>query len=145
MTLAVSGAASALFYLCLVMMFSHSVAAGMVSGFMEMGKSIYYNRFFYRFESLLLFFLIFSSVMSACLGLFAARKSFGFAFGGKPRTLTVVCAGLALAVALIPANLSDLVGRYFAIARNCSVYFAAGVPLLLFVISSLRRALKREK
>jgi len=144
--LAISAVLSALFYLCFVMMFSAPVASNMTSGFMEMGKSIYYNRFFYRFESALLFFLIFASVLTAALGLYIARKSAAVTFGrGSHKSLTVICAILILAVALIPANLFDLTRFYFAYTRRYSVFFMAGVPLFLFIISSIKRMFKHEK
>ena len=137
--LGISGVMWVLFFLCLVMIFSPAIASGMVSGFMEMGKSIYYNRFFYRFESFLLFFLIFSLAMTTCIGSYIARKSAGSAFGGAgPRVLTVICAGIVLAVSLVPGNLAQLTSRYFAITRQYSAFFVLGVPLLLFVISSLK-------
>ena len=127
-------------------MFSPSIASGMVSGFMEMGKSIYYNRFFYRFESLLLFFLIFSLALSACIGLYAARRSAGVVFGRvQPRVLSVICTGIVLAVAMIPRNLYELTNRYFETTRRYSVIFVLGVPLLLLVISLLKGRPKDAK
>jgi len=146
LAIGISGVLWVLFFLCLVMMFSSSIASGMVSGFMEMGKSIYYNRFFYRFESLLLFFLIFSLALTACIGLYAARKSAGVAFGRvHAKVLICICAAIVFAVALIPANLFDLTSRYFAVTRRYSVFFVLGVPLLLFVISLLKGAPKHAK
>lgn len=142
----ISGVLWGLFLLCLVMMFSSSIASGMVSGFMEMGKSIYYNRFFYRFESFLLFFLIFSLALTACIGLYASRKSAAAAFGRvRPKVLTAICTAIVFAVALIPANLFDLTSRYFALTRRYSVFFVLGVPLLLYVISLLRGVPKHAK
>ena len=141
-----SGVLWGLFFLCLVMMFSPAIASDMVSGFMEMGKSIYYNRFFYRFESLLLFFLIFSLALTACIGLYAARKSAGVAFGRvHAKVLACVCGAVAFAVAMIPANLFDLTSRYFAVTRRYSVFFVLGVPLLLLVISLLKGVPKHAK
>ncbi|MCL2856501.1 MAG: spore germination protein [Oscillospiraceae bacterium] len=146
LAIGISGILWVLFFLCLVMMFSSTIASGMVSGFMEMGKSIYYNRFFYRFESFLLFFLIFSLALTACIGLYAARKSAGVAFGRvQPKILTVACTGIVFVVALIPANLFDLTSRYFAITRRYSIVFVLGVPLLLLAISLLRGSPKHEK
>ena len=146
LAIAVCAAAAAMFYLCFIMTFSAPIAANMISGFMEMGKSIYYNRFFYRFESALLFFLIFASVLTASLGLYIARKSAALTFGArKYKTLTVIPGAVILAVALIPASLFDLVNRYFAFTRQYSVFFMAGVPLFLFVISSIKRMVGYEK
>lgn len=144
--LAVSAALSVLFYLCFIMMFSPPVASKMISGFMEMGKSIYYNHFFYRFESALLFLLVFSSVITASLGLYIARKSAALAFGiERPKTLTVICAVLILIAAFIPANLLDLSNHYLAVIKRYGVFFVAGFPLLLFIISSVKRIFKYEK
>jgi len=142
----VSGAVSVLFYLCLVMMFTAPVSSDMTSGFMEMGKSIYYNRFFYRFESAMLFFLVFSSVLTASLGLFIARKSAAISFGIRsPKMLTVICAIIIFTIALIPANLFELTSRYLDFTRRYSVFFMAGVPLFLLIISGVKRMFKHEK
>ena len=146
LALALSGGVSAAFYLCLIMMFSPAAASGMISGFMEMGKSIYYNRFFYRFESVLLFFLIFSSLLTACLGLYIARKSAAIAFGGgSPKAFAAVCGGIIFAVALIPADLFDLSSRYLDFTRRYSIFFIAGVPVFLLLISAVKRVFLREK
>jgi len=140
----ISGAVSALFYLCLVMMFTAPVSSDMVSGFMEMGKSIYYNRFFYRFESAMLFFLVFSSVLMASLGLFIARKSAAISFGARShKTLAVICAIIIFVIALIPQSLFDLTGRYLDFTRRYGVFFMAGFPLSLFVISGVKRLFKK--
>lgn len=144
--LTVAGALSVLFYLCFIMMFSTPIASPMISGFMEMSKSIYYDHFFYRFESVLLFFLIFSSVIMASLGLYIARKSAALTFRiPSPRMITIICAVLILIIAFIPANLLDLSNHYLAVIRRCSVFFMAGFPLLLFIISSVKRIFKHEK
>jgi len=145
LALLVCAVVSVAFYLCLMMMFSAPVILNMTSGFMEMGKSIYYNRFFYRFESALLFFLIFAAVLSASLGLFAARKSAGAILGAHShRALTLACSVLILAVALVPANMLELSRHFFAGTRRYSIFFMAGVPVLLFIISSVKRMFKHE-
>lgn len=144
--LAVSVLLSVIFYLCIVMMFSAPITSKMVSGFMEMGKSIYYDHFFYRFESVLLFFLIFSSVIAASISLYIARKSAAVTFGLRsPKPVTVICAALALIAAFIPANLLDLSNHYIAVIRLYGVFFIAGFPLLIFIISGIKRAFKYEK
>lgn len=146
-SLMVSAVLSVVFYLCYIMMFSAPIASKMISGFMEMGKSIYYNHFFYRFESALLFFLIFSSAIMASLGLYIARKSVSLTFlqAWSHKKLTVICAIPIAAAAFIPANLLDLTNQYLAVIRQYSVFFMAGFPLLLFLISSLKRIFKYEK
>ncbi|MCL2579308.1 MAG: GerAB/ArcD/ProY family transporter [Oscillospiraceae bacterium] len=137
---------SVIFYLCLIMMFSAPLTGQMTSGFMEMGKSIYYNRFFYRFESGLLFFLIFASSLKASIGLYIARKSAATAFGiNAAKALTLVCAALVFGVAMLPTNLHDLTVRYLSLTRGYSAYFMAGAPLLLFLIAGFRRLIRHEK
>ena len=144
--LGVSAACSVAFYLCLVMMFSAPLASHMSSGFMEMGKSIYYNRFFYRFEAILLFFLIFASSIKACIGLYVARKSLAVTLGlGSKKWLTLICALLAFAASVLPANLFDLTNRHLALTQSFGIYFMAGVPILLFLLSSVRRVVGHEK
>ena len=140
MAISISAMLSVLFFLCLVMMFSAPISANMMSGFMEMGKSIYYNRFFYRFESVLLFFLIFSSVLTACLGLYIARKSAALAVGTwSHKLLSIVGSVIILAIALVPDNLYDLVTSYLDFSHNYSIFFIAGVPLFLLAITAFRR------
>lgn len=144
--LAVSAVLSALFYLCFVMMFSAPVASQMISGFMEIGKSSYYNHFFYRFESALLFFLIFSSIIMSSLGLYIARRSAALTLGVRPvKAVTAVCAAIILLAAFIPVNLLDLTNHYLSVIRRYSVFFMAGFPLLLFIISGFKRFFKHEK
>lgn len=144
--LTVSAALAVLFYLCFILMFSAPIASKMIGGFMEMGKSIYYNHFFYRFESILLFFLIFSSVMTASLGLLIAQKSAAITFQVRsPKIIVIICALFISAAALIPANLLDLTNRYFVFIRRYSLILMAGFPFLLFIISSVKRFLKHEQ
>jgi len=144
--LALSALLSILFYLCLTMTFSVSVSPEMASGFMELGKSIYYDHFFYRFESVLLFFLIFSSVITASIGLYLARKSAEITFSVKSAKAAVAaCAVVVAIIAFLPANLLDLKNHYLAAIWNYGVFFTAGIPLLLFIISAVKRILKYEK
>ena len=146
LSISVTAAAFVLLYLCFIMMFSPSVASKMMSGFMEMGKSSYYNHFFYRFESILLFFLIFSSVMLASIGLFAVRESSACTFKLKPsKIITVICAVPVLIATFIPANILDLTEKYLPVIRQYSVFFMAGVPLLVLIVSTVKRVFKYEK
>lgn len=141
-----SALAFILLFICYIMMFSSNIATQMVSGFIEMGKSSYFNHFFYRFESILLFFLIFSTAIQASLGLLAARKSFNCAIKLKPsKTATVICAVPILAAIFIPDNILDLFQNYLPLTRRYGIVFMAGVPLLVLIIDSLKKVLKHEK
>ena len=143
--LIVSALLSTLFYLCLVMTFSASVSEEMASGLMELGKSIYYNHFFYRFESFLLFAMIFSSVMTAAIGLYIARKSAGIILKVESaKTLTAVLAVVIAAVVFFPANMLDFKNRYLSAIWNYGVFFTAGSPLILFAVSAVKRVFKNE-
>jgi len=120
---------------CYVMMFSPSVGSIMTCGFIEMGKSSYFNHFFYRFESLLLFFIIFSAAIQASLGLWIAKESIVYAFNIKSQKITAVICAIA-AAAVILFRLPDTpVKRY-------GVFLIAGVPVFLFIISSIKRLFK---
>lgn len=131
---------------CFVMMFSPSIGSQMMSGVMEMGKSSYYNHFFYRFESIFLFFLIFSAIMQAAIGLFVARKSITCSLKRKSsKIMTVICSVPVIFAIFLPANILDLTQKYLPIIRQYSVFFMAGFPLLVLFISIIKRSLKLEK
>jgi len=146
LSIVLTAAAYALLCLCFIMMFSPSIASKMMSGFIEMGRSSYYNHFFYRFESILLFFLIFSSTILASIGLFIAKESFIFTFKFKPlKAITIICAVPVLIVMFIPANTLDLNQKFLPVIRQYSVFFMAGFPLLVLITSTLKRVFKYEK
>ena len=154
LSLFISSAIFVIMYLCYNMMFSPVIGSTMISGFIEMGKSIYYNHFFYRFESILLFFLIFSSVIQTVIGLFIVKESISCTFNlnthdlnspdlpesrpASSKILTVLCAVPALVFAFIPANILDLTQRYLPVIRQYSMFFIAGFPLLLLLICLLK-------
>ena len=145
-TIVLSTAIFILLNLCYVMMFSPTVASTLMSGFMEIGKSSYYNHFFYRFESILLFVLIFSSLMLASIGLYISKESIVQSFHMKSsKVLIVICIMLIIATALIPANIHDLMRIYLPLIRQYSAFFIVGFPLLVWLISSLKRMFKYEK
>lgn len=145
-SLALAAATYLLLSLCFVMMFSPSVGASMASGFIEMGKSIYYNHFFYRFESVLLLILIFAAVLQAAVGLLVARVSLSAAISQPlSKTRTIVCAIPVLVAVCLPANLSDLTQGYLPLIRQYSVFFMAGAPLLVLLIHLIRRCFGRER
>lgn len=132
--------------LCYVMMFSSPIASTMMSGFIEMGKASYYNHFFYRFESILLFFLIFLSVMLASIGLFIAKESVVCTFYLKKSKIIIIACTVPILIAmLIPANILDLTQIYIPVIRQYSVLFIAGFPLLVLIISILKGLLGYEK
>ena len=144
--IAVSAVLSSAFYLGFVMIFSPSVASGMTSGFMEMGKSIYYNRFFYRFESVLLFLLVFSSVLTAGLGLFFARRSAAITLGvERPRTLTIILALIIFAISCLPQSLGELTTVYLGLLRRHSIYFMAGMSVVILLAGKLRGVARRGR
>jgi hypothetical protein len=127
-------AAGALF-VCYIMMFSPAVGSILTCGFIEMGKSSYFNHFFYRFEAVLLFFIIFSAAIQASLGLLIAKESLTHAFNIKsPKTTAVICA-IAAAIVIV-LKLPDTP------VKNYSVFLVAGMPIFLFIISSIKRVFK---
>jgi len=146
LSIALTAAACILLYLCFVMMFSPSVASKMMSGFIEMGKSSYYNRFFSRFESSLLFFLIFSSAMLASIGLFVTKESFACTFKLRPsKAFTIICVVPILIAIIIPTSTLDLTQKYLPVIRRYSVAFMAGFPVLVLIVSTIKRIFKYEK
>jgi hypothetical protein len=125
-----------------VMMFSAPVAATFESGFIEMGKSSYFNHFFYRFESILLFFLIFSSVMYVSLSLLAATESLSRCMNLKSRRGVIYfCTAGVAAVAFIPRGLTEL-APHLGFIRNYGLILLAGVPLIMLMVYGARRLFK---
>ena len=146
LSLILTGITTVLLCLCYIMMFSSDLGAEIISGFMEMGKSSYYNHFFYRFESVLLFFLIFSALMLAAIGLLTVKKCVTATFNIKStKTLIILCCIPIITAAIIPQNLQELTNNYLPVIKQYSVIFVAGIPILIFIISGIKRIFKYEK
>ncbi|MCL1819025.1 MAG: spore germination protein [Oscillospiraceae bacterium] len=141
----IAGVAAAALCACYIMMFPMRIAASTDCGFIEVGKSAYYNHFFYRFESLLLFFLIFSSAMYVTLGILAAKESVSRCLNIKHNKIVVtVCAAGAGVAALIPSGLGG-VQPHLAFLRDYGLFFLAGAPLVILLIYGVKRLFKWGK
>ena len=118
--LALSAGIGTLFMTCYIMMFSAPVARSLNFGYMEMGKTGYYNHFFYRFESVFMIFAIIAVVISASISIFSAAGTNG------SRPFIIICGLFTLMAALAPLNWQMI----FIYATPC--VFA--VPLIAFIM-----------
>ena len=137
-SIAVSGGAAVSLSLCFAMRFSPAVVSTMMSGFMEIGKSSYFNHFFYRFEPLLLFFIIFAALLTSTAALMLAQKSAENVLPKKKLPIVFFLAGIAFIFACLPENIFVLTDVWLAPAQRCSVLFLAGIPLFMLAVSVIK-------
>lgn len=126
--------------LCNILAFMYSGGRENLSGLFELSRSIYFNRFVQRLESIFLFAWVISSLVTVSIAFYLSINLYIKAFkipGHRP--LIFPFSFLLFMVALIPKNMSEVVQVNIHFMRQYSGFIIYLVPILILVIAVIFR------
>jgi spore germination protein KB len=130
-----------LFSACLVgytLTFGYAAGGGYISGLFELSKTIYFNRFFQRIESLFLFTWSISSIINAAISFYICISVYCKVFNiKKHRPLLLPFSFIIFVTAILPGTSSDVLQVNMLILRQYSLFLTYFVPLLVLIVSIL--------
>lgn len=134
----ISGAVFSISLLCYLMTFGYAVGSENISGIFELSRSIYFNRFIQRVESIFLFAWVISSVISTTASYYFGILIYCKVFTIKDhKPLLIPFAILVFIVAILPASMQVVSQINIAFLRQYSmfvIYVPAIIVLLVAVI-----------
>jgi hypothetical protein len=131
--------------LCYLAHFGYAAGGENVSGMFELSRSIYFNRFFQRVESIFLFIWAIASVVSTAvsfyIGVLIYCKSFHIE---RHRPLLLPFALLVFITAILPESLQEVININISFLRQSSM-FVIFLPITTVLIISLIFKKKGDK
>ena len=123
--------------ICYLMTFGFAAGSENISGFFELSRSIYFNRFIQRVESVFLFTWVISSVISSTVSFYFALLVYCKIFTVKDhKPLLIPLAILMFIVAILPASLQALTQTSLAFLREYSM-FVIYLPVIIVLLVSI--------
>ncbi len=145
----ITGAIFSISTACYLMLFTYTVGSDNLSGLFELSRSIYYNRFFQRMESIFLFIWIISTFIFVSNGFYLTTVIYAQTFKIKNhRPLIFPFLFLCFLIAILPKNISELLTYYVKPLRKYSMFLIfvfPGITLLIAMILRKKGALPGAK
>lgn len=140
-----NGAIFSISLLCYLMIFGYASGSENISGIFELSRSIYYNRFLQRIESIFIFVWVISSVLSTTASFVVGLYLYCRAFTIKDhRPMVLPFAVLVYIIAILPPSLLEVTQKNLLILRQYSMYIMY-LPSVLVLIIALIFGKKGEK
>lgn len=139
-SIALSGIIFCTSLLCYLMAFQYTMGKENLSGMFQLSRIIFYNRYFQRIEPVFIFSWVISALLNATTAFYLSMRLYCQCFRIEDhRSLIPVFALLSYVIALIPKNISELIGRNMLFIRQYSAVAVYGMPLLALVVSLIFR------
>jgi spore germination protein KB len=139
-SIVLSGIIFSITLLCYLMAFQYTMGKENLSGVFQLSRIIFYNRYFQRIESIFLFSWVIAALLNASTAFYLSMRLYCQCFRIEDhRPLTPSFALLSYVIALIPKNISELIGRNLTFIRQFSAIAVYGMPLLALVVSLIFR------
>ncbi len=124
--------------MCYLMTFGYAAGSENISGYFELSRSIYFNRFIQRVESVFLFTWVISSVISSTASFYFALLVYCKVFTVKDhKPFLIPFAILTYIIAILPTSLQVLTQTSLVFLREYSmfvIYLPVVIVLLLSVV-----------
>ncbi len=137
-SIVITGAVFSISLLCYLMTFGYAVGSENISGIFELSRSIYFNRFIERVESIFLFAWVISSVISTTASYYFGLLIYSKVFTIKDhKPLLIPFAILVFIIAILPESMQVVSQVNITFLRQYSlfiIYVPAIIVLLIAVI-----------
>ncbi len=121
---------------CFLLTFGYSLGSENISGIFELSRSIYFNRFFQRVESIFLFIWVISSVITTTVTFYISILIYCKIFKIKNhRPLILPFAVLVFIVAILPRSMQEIAQVNVVFLRQYSM-FVVYIPSIIVLIIS---------
>lgn len=125
-------------YICYLLTFTYSVGKENISGLFELSKTIYFNRFFQRVESIFLITWIIPSIIATAIEFYISVSIYCKVFTIKEyRPLLLPFSFLTFIIAILPRNFSQVVQINMLVIRQYSMLLVYFIPTIVLIISIL--------
>lgn len=133
-----SGGIFSISLLCYLMIFGYTAGSENISGIFELSRSLYFNRFFQRLESIFLFIWVISSVITTTASYYISLLLYCKVFTIKDhKPLLFPFAALVFMIAILPLSMQEVTQINIAFLRQYSMlimYIPSILVLLLAVL-----------
>jgi spore germination protein KB len=141
----IAGTVFTISLLCYLMTFGYTVGGENISGIFELSRSIFFNRFLQRVESIFLFIWVISSVISTTASYYFSLLIYSKVFTIKDhKPLLIPFAILVFVVAILPDSMQVVSQFNIVILRQYSM-FVIYIPAILVLIAILFKKKGRMK
>lgn len=135
-----SGVVFSISLFCYLTIYGYISGSENISGIFELSRSIYYNRFLQRLESIFLFIWVISSVLTTTASYYISLLLYCKAFrikDHKPALLPFAI--LVYIVAILPESMQEVTQINIAFLRHYSLYIMYLIPIAILFLSVIRR------
>jgi spore germination protein (amino acid permease) len=141
-----SGGIFSISLLCYLMTFGYASGSENISGIFELSRSIYFNRFIQRVESIFLFAWVISSVLSTTASYYFSLLLYCKAFAIKDhRPLLAPFAILTMIVAIQPASMQVVSQINIVFLRQYTMYILYLPIIIIFLIAVIFKRGRRAE
>jgi spore germination protein (amino acid permease) len=121
---------------CYLLSFGYSSGSENISGIFELSRSIYFNRFFQRVESIFLFIWVISSVIATTATFYTAVLIYSKVFTIKNhRPLLLPFAILIFIVAILPRSMQEITQVNIVFLHQYSMLVVSIPAIIILIIS----------
>lgn len=133
-----SGVIFSISFLCYLMIFGYTTGSENISGIFELSRSIYYNRFIQRIESIFIFIWVISSVITTTASYYISLLLYCKAFTIKDhKPLLLPFAALVFIIGILPLSMQEVTQKNISVLRQYSMYIMYIPSILVLILAIL--------
>lgn len=134
-----SGAVFSISLFCYLSIYGYVSGSETISGIFELSRSIYFNRYIQRLESIFLFIWVISSVLTTTALYYISMLVYCKAFRIKDhKPVLLPFAILVYIAAILPASVQEVTQKNIIFLRMNSFYIMYLIPLAVLLLSFIR-------
>ncbi|HEY5563508.1 MAG TPA: GerAB/ArcD/ProY family transporter [Clostridiaceae bacterium] len=135
-SLGIAGLVSSISLVIYLAIFQHDMGAENLSGMFQISRTIYFNIYFQRLESIFLFTWVITSLVTVSIGFYVSISTYCKTFNiADHRPLLLPFSFLMYIIALKPKDISEIIYTNMAIVREYSGMLLYLVPTLVLIIA----------
>lgn len=146
MSLVFSGIIFSITSMCYLMTFTYAAGSENISGLFELSRSIYFNRFVERVESIFLMTWIIPTILDTAIGFYVSVRAYSQVFDIKDyKPIIIPFFILIFLAAVFPKNFSQLLEVDLIFIREYSFILNYIIPVIVLIIAILLKKDGRRK
>jgi spore germination protein (amino acid permease) len=135
-----SGAVFSISIFCYLSIYGYASGSENISGIFELSRSIYFNRYVQRLESVFLFIWVISSVLTTTASYYTGLLLYCKTFRIKDhKPLLLPLAILVYIIALLPESMQEVTQRNITILRQYSLFVMYLIPIAVLLLAVILR------
>ena len=136
----ISGAVFSISLFCYLTIYGYTSGSENISGIFQLSRSIYFNRYIQRLESIFLFIWVISSVLTTTASYYISMLIYCKAFRIKDhKPMLLPFSVLVFIVAILPESMQEVTQRNIAFLRQYSLYIMYLIPVAVLFLAFITR------